>query len=119
MNVGWEIGAHTISHANLTSLSNDHAIIQIQEGKTLLEEELETKIISFAYPYGKYDDHIKVMVKKSGFEFGISTDTGGMFIEQDRFAVFRVNMFPEESIFQLFKKTSSWYRAYYRQKRGK
>ena len=118
VNAGWEIGAHTLSHADLTRLPNDQAIVEIEEGKIRLEEELKTKIISFAYPYGIYNDHLKVMVEKSGFEFGISTDTGGMFIESDRFAIFRVNMFPEESFFQLYKKTSSWYRAYYRRKRG-
>jgi hypothetical protein len=59
------------------------------------------------------------LVKDSGFTFGISTDTGGMTIEEDKYAIFRVNMFPEEDLLQLYKKTSPWYREYYKKKRGK
>jgi len=43
----------------------------------------------------------------------------GLRIEDDRMQVFRVNMFPNESASSLFKKTSPWYRRYYRWKRGK
>jgi len=116
---GWEIGAHTISHCDLTNLSNNQAQIEIERSKIILEEKLQTEIVSFAYPYGNYNEEIKAMVEKSGFKFGISTDSGGMVIEDDRFAVFRVNMFPGENLFQLYKKTSSWYRSYYFRRRGK
>jgi peptidoglycan/xylan/chitin deacetylase (PgdA/CDA1 family) len=87
--------------------------------KLQLEEKLQTKIVSFAYPYGFYNDNVKELAKQCGFEFGISTDTGGMTIEDDRFAIFRVNMFPEEDFIKLYKKTSTWYRGYYKKKRGK
>ena len=92
---------------------------EICEGRDRIERELQTRVIAFAYPFGTYDERIKNLVKQAGFEFGIATDTGGLTIEDDRFAVFRVNMFPEESLFSLFKKTSAWYRWYYRRKRGK
>ena len=116
---GWEIGAHTLSHPDLTRLSDEDVLHELRESRRRIEHELQTKVISFAYPFGTYDDRVKELVKQTEFEFGIATDTGGLTIEDDRFAVFRVNMFPEESMFSLFKKTSSWYRAYYRRKRGK
>ena len=115
---GWEIGAHTYSHCNLTLIPQPQAVIEIQKGKSVLEETLQTNIISFAYPFGVYNEEIKNLVEKSGFEFGILTDSGGMYIEEDRFSVFRVSMFPEENLFQLYKKTSSWYRQYYKKRRG-
>ena len=116
---GWEIGAHTFSHPDLTRLDDEHARYEIQESKTCIEKELNTCIVSFAYPYGNCDERIKRLVRESGYEFGIATDSGGDTIEDDRFQIFRVNIFPGESAFQLYKKTSSWYRAYYRRKRGK
>ena len=116
---GWEIGAHTLAHQDLTKLSFEKAQHEMFTSKSQLEEKLQTKVVSFAYPYGFYNDKIKELVKQSGFEFGISTDTGGMTIEEDRFAIFRVNMFPEDGWMQLYKKTSSWYRGYYKKKRGK
>ncbi|MCX6258976.1 MAG: polysaccharide deacetylase family protein [Bacteroidia bacterium] len=115
---GWEIGAHTLTHSDMTKLPDHRAIFEMKESKALLEEKLQTDIISFAYPFGIYNDQVQKMVKESGFEFGISTDTGGIFIEDDPYAIFRINMFPNESCFSLYKKTSHWYRAYYRRRRG-
>jgi peptidoglycan/xylan/chitin deacetylase (PgdA/CDA1 family) len=116
---GWEIGAHTFSHPDLTKLDDEQARREIQESKTCIEKELNTSIVSFAYPYGNCDERTKRLVRESGYEFGIATDSGGNTIEDDRLQIFRVNMFPGENAFQLYKKTSSWYRAYYRRKRGK
>ena len=62
---------------------------------------------------------MKNAVREAGFALGVATDTGGLTIEDDRMQVFRVNMFPNESTSSLFKKTSPWYRKYYRWKRGK
>ena len=55
----------------------------------------------------------------AGFAFGVATDTGGLHLEDDRLQVFRINVFPHETTASLFKKTASWYRKYYRRKRGK
>ena len=116
---GWEIGAHTLTHPDLTRLSDEDVLHELRESRDRIESELCTKVITFAYPFGSYDDRIKDLVRQAGFTFGIATDSGGLTIEDDRLAVFRVNMFPEESLFSLFKKTSSWYRKYYQWKRGK
>jgi len=116
---GWEIGAHTLSHPHLTQLGDGDVLHELRESRDRIEHELQTRVVSFAYPFGTYDEHIKDLVKQTGFEFAIATDTGGVTIEDDRFAIFRVNMFPEESVFSLFKKTSPWYRKYYQWKRGK
>ncbi len=116
---GWEIGAHTMTHPHLTQIPDEELRYELCESRRKLEEELETSVISCAYPFGTHDERVRSCIKECGFTFGIATDTGGTVIEDDRFAIFRVNMFPEESFFSLYKKTSSWYRAYYRRKRGK
>jgi peptidoglycan/xylan/chitin deacetylase (PgdA/CDA1 family)/glycosyltransferase involved in cell wall biosynthesis len=116
---GWEIGAHTLSHPRLTALPLPEAAAEIQRSKMALETALQTEIVSFAYPYGDLNDAVKSAVRAAGFALGVATDTGGLTIESDRMQVFRVNMFPNETTSSLFKKTSSWYRKYYRWKRGK
>ena len=116
---GWEIGAHTMSHPHLTTLPLPEAAAEIAASKAALEAALHTEIVSFAYPYGDCNEAVKNAVRAAGFALGIATDTGGLRIEDDRMQVFRVNMFPNESASSLFKKTSSWYRQYYRWKRGK
>ena len=116
---GWEIGAHTMRHARLPELPAAAAAQEIRDSKTALEQALNTRIVSFAYPYGALTAETKEQVRAAGFAFGVATDTGGLHLEDDRMQVFRVNMFPEETTATLRKKTSFWYRAYYRWKRGK
>ena len=50
-----EIGAHTINHANLASLSPADQTKEILDSKTIIENELGVKITTFAYPYGRYN----------------------------------------------------------------
>ena len=116
---GWEIGAHTLSHPRLTQLPLPEAAAEIGASKKALEAALHTKIETFAYPFGDLNELVKAAVRAAGFALGIATDTGGLSIEADRMQVFRVNMFPHESTSSLFKKTSPWYRRYYRWKRGR
>ena len=116
---GWEIGAHTQSHPRLSALPLPEAAAEIRRSKAALETTLQTEIVTFAYPYGDLNEAVKNAVREAGFALGVATDTGGLTIEDDRMQVFRVNMFPNESASSLFKKTSPWYRKYYRWKRGK
>ena len=116
---GWEIGAHTMSHPRLTTLPLPDAAAEIQRSKASLEAALQTEVVSFAYPYGDLNEGLKGAVRVAGFAFGVATDTGGLHLEDDRMQVFRINMFPHETSSSLFKKTSVWYRKYYRWKRGK
>ena len=116
---GWEIGAHTMSHPRLSTLPLPAAAAEIAQSKAALETTLHTTIVSFAYPFGDLSDAVKKAVRAAGFALGVATDTGGLTIETDRMQVFRVNMFPHESASSLLKKTSPWYRKYYRWKRGK
>jgi len=116
---GWEIGAHTLTHPNLTTLPAAAAAVEMQASKQYLEQMLRTEVVSFAYPFGALTNELKEAVQAAGFAFGISTDTGGLHLEDDRWQVFRINMFPEDTAARLRKKTASWYRAYYRRKRGK
>ena len=116
---GWEIGAHTMSHPRLTTLPLPEATAEIRRSKAELEAALQTTVVSFAYPYGDCSEPVKTAVRAAGFAFGVATDTGGLHLEDDQMQVFRINMFPHETTSSLFKKTSPWYRRYYRWKRGK
>jgi peptidoglycan/xylan/chitin deacetylase (PgdA/CDA1 family)/glycosyltransferase involved in cell wall biosynthesis len=116
---GWEIGAHTLTHPHLASLPAAAAAHEMAASKAELERRLGAEVISFAYPYGDLNAETKRLAAEAGFTYAVATDSGGMHLEDDRMQIFRINMFPHESASSLFKKTSSWYRRYYRWKRKK
>ena len=108
-----------MTHANLTTMGDEKAYYEIAQSKAGLEKDLETKIVSFAYPTGFCDERVRQLVKKAGIQFGVATDSGGMHLEDDLFQIFRVNIFPDDNAANMYKKTSSWYRGYYKRTRGK
>lgn len=72
----FEIGGHTITHRKLHKLNLGEVEKEIEESKRILEEKLSKSIKAFAYPYGRYDDLVLGVVKKSGFEWAFSTRPG-------------------------------------------
>ena len=77
---GVDIGAHTINHPILASLSADSARQEIVGGKSALEELIQEEVTLFAYPNGKpgtdYRDEHVTMVRDAGFSAAVSTTWG-------------------------------------------
>ncbi|MCZ2356855.1 MAG: polysaccharide deacetylase family protein [Bacteroidia bacterium] len=116
---GIEFGAHSMKHQKLSTLSAQELNNDLLQSKKNIEDCLGLPVLSFAYPYGDVTETVKRATQEAGYLFGISTDSGGITIEDDRYEIFRVNIFPEESIFSIWKKTQPFYRTYYRWKRKK
>ncbi|MGA8489214.1 MAG: polysaccharide deacetylase family protein [Terriglobales bacterium] len=63
----FEVGAHTVNHATLTTLPPDEAWIEISESKRWIEDTVGIPAVSFCYPRGKFDASTQGLVKKAGF----------------------------------------------------
>lgn len=63
----FEIGAHTLSHPDLTRLSLDAARKEIMGSKSYLEEVIGKEVRSFCYPGGKFNTDLERLVSESGF----------------------------------------------------
>lgn len=61
---GIAFGAHTLTHPDLTKLSFEQAEIEIYESKAIIEDALNTPVMSFAYPFGRYDDQSRRIAEK-------------------------------------------------------
>ena len=77
---GMEIGAHTVNHPILTTLTPTDAEYEISEGRERLQAIIDAPVEVFAYPNGKPDhdyDHSHVsLVRKLGFRGAVSTAQG-------------------------------------------
>jgi len=60
----WEIGSHTVTHPNLTELSDHQLIKELRDSKKNLEEITSTKVVSLAYPFGAYDNRVKAIAAR-------------------------------------------------------
>ncbi len=64
---GWEIGCHSATHPNLTTLSNKQQEREIINAKLELEDKLGYEVTSFAYPKGQYNGEVIEIVKNAKF----------------------------------------------------
>lgn len=63
----FEIGAHTMTHPQLTGIRDDEARKEIADSKQYLEEVTGKPVTSFCYPRGAYKPKHVAMVKEAGF----------------------------------------------------
>lgn len=70
---GMEIGAHTVSHLDLTTLDPGGASFEIAQSKAEIEQRLGIPVASFCYPAGFYNAAIIDLVRASGFSNATTT----------------------------------------------
>ncbi|MGL4969243.1 MAG: polysaccharide deacetylase family protein [Fusobacteriaceae bacterium] len=104
-----EFGVHTLTHPRLSQLTLEEIDYEINESKKRIEEKLGVKTISFAYPYGDYDERVKKIAQESGFEFVVATDRGSVCFSDDLGEIRRIGMFSKNTLFNFKRKVSGRY----------
>ena len=64
---GFEIGAHTVSHAILPRLAPSQLTREVKECKTALEQDLGAEVPMFCYPKGRFNAAVVPEVKHAGY----------------------------------------------------
>lgn len=90
-----EFGGHTMHHVKLNNFSPEKQKEEIEGNKIYLEKILNEKLVSFAYPFGIFNDESKKIVKELGYNFGIATDSGPFYIKDDLYEVRRIGIFSD------------------------
>lgn len=89
---GIEIGAHTVSHADLTRISPAERHREVFDSKASLEALLGHPVLDFCYPSGRVDDAVVREVEAAGFETATTTQPGVLHSAGDRFTWTRVRV---------------------------
>lgn len=76
---GMEIGAHTVSHADLTTIDADAARYEIAESKKRIGALVGTEVTSFCYPAGRNTPATRALVREAGFASAVTTDPAASF----------------------------------------
>lgn len=65
---GIEIGAHTVTHPDLTAISSEEVEKELLTSKRELETRLGIKVDFFAYPTGYHNSQVVTQVQEAGFK---------------------------------------------------
>jgi len=85
-----EIGAHTVSHPRISSLTPEAALAEIEGSRARLNERLNINVQHFAFPYGRSGDcgpRDFALARKAGFLSAATTRKGLVRGGQDRFSL--------------------------------
>jgi peptidoglycan/xylan/chitin deacetylase (PgdA/CDA1 family)/glycosyltransferase involved in cell wall biosynthesis len=79
---GIEFGAHSRTHLDLTSLPEDQLAEEIDGSSQDLEAVVRTRIVSFAYPYGSYNESVTQRTHSS-FDLAFTCEEGLNYLRTD------------------------------------
>ena len=80
---GIEFGAHSRTHADLTTLSLEEVEAEVTRSKEDLEAIAGTPVVSFAYPFGQQTDALRAVVGRS-FDLAFGSEEGLNYLRCDR-----------------------------------
>ena len=89
---GHEMGAHTMSHPDLTRIPSSELTHEIATSRKILEDRLGEVVSSFAYPFGRFTPEVRQIVSKQ-FATAVSTKLGFAHAGQDPYTLARCDMY--------------------------
>jgi len=89
---GQWIGAHTLSHCRLSSLSIQAAKEEIFASKKKLEDTFGVPVEHFCYPYGDCNDAVRSLVQEAGYHSACLTQFGINTPDTDCFSLKRITV---------------------------
>jgi len=104
---GWEIGAHTITHRDLTTLDAASLRNEVSGSRAALRRDFHAPVDDFAYPAGRYDAAAEAAVRAAGFRTAVTTEPGLAHMDGDRAALPRVRVNGTDTAAQVLQAVQS------------
>ena len=89
--LGHTIGGHGFLHEPYNRLTPNEIRSDIRKSANVLRDGLGADIRPFSYPYGRFDDHIRVACKDAGFAHAFTTQSNWSTHQNDVLALPRVD----------------------------
>lgn len=67
VDLGVEIGSHTITHPRLPTLSDEELHVELRRSKEKIEDELQVPCAFLAYPFGDHDARVRAAARAAGY----------------------------------------------------
>lgn len=101
---GMEIGSHTRRHLRLSELDLGTIWDEVWGSKKEMEDILGLPVISFAYPYGEFNEDCVTAVKKAGYRVACTARPGWFGSDPDLLRVRRVAVFSHDDLSTFARK---------------
>jgi peptidoglycan/xylan/chitin deacetylase (PgdA/CDA1 family) len=112
---GWELGAHSCRHPDLSKLDDNQRRVETTRSKMALEEMFGQAIQVFAYPFGICPPEMPSILAAAGYAGGVSIFSPSRSVTSDPFRMRRIYVHQGDTLSRLYVKLTPWYlrfRAY-------
>ena len=73
---GMEIGSHSLSHPYSTAVTLEELMVEMQQSKLQIEQQIGAEVKSFAYPYGDYSQRTHQTAIAAGYQYICTSKPG-------------------------------------------
>lgn len=88
---GIRFGSHTVTHADLRSMSPDQLEYELGRSKEIIEQNIGVPVDSFSYPFAfpeedkNFTRFLEDLIENMGFDYGVSTILGRASMKSNKF----------------------------------
>lgn len=93
----WELAAHTITHADLTTLGAADLKREVAGSRRILQNRFGVPVDNFCYPAGQYDDAVITAVKAAGYR-GATTENPGLATSASPYELNRIQILLDDGL---------------------
>ncbi len=69
---GMEFGSHTVTHADLTALSDRTLRNELRDSKAMIEDHTKRPVRFLSYPFGRHNQRVREAAARAGYEAGFT-----------------------------------------------
>lgn len=95
---GVDLGAHTLTHPNLTEVDDAELRRQVTESRDRIEEHTSVRVRTFCYPRGDFDTRVKAAVRDAGYDLACTTMEGCVTEDTHPFSLRRTFVANDDSL---------------------
>jgi peptidoglycan/xylan/chitin deacetylase (PgdA/CDA1 family) len=110
---GVTFGSHGATHRDIIRLSEQECLEELMRSKQAIEERLDKPVRTFSYPFGRYNDELKILTRRSGYEAAFSLYPSHGNKRVDRFALRRNGVYIIDTrgsiLRKLERRRCSWF----------
>lgn len=91
LDAGWEVDSHTLTHPDLTGVTDEQLEREVAGSKRVLERRFHVPVEFFCYPSGRFDARVVAAVRRAGY-LGATGTLEGLARPNELFALRRVRV---------------------------
>ncbi|MDR2833533.1 MAG: polysaccharide deacetylase family protein [Streptococcaceae bacterium] len=91
------IQSHTVSHLDLSTLTNEQQLSELKDSKEFLDTNLGQNTIALCFPAGRFNDDTLIIAKQAQYQLAVTTQPGFATLTSGLLTLPRIRIFPTTS----------------------